>query len=135
MEAVTPLSLRVFPIKPCDFARYLAIDGAFLQICALVTRNLPQSYADFSLHLCIFPVQLQNDERAAFYLRFTIESVDLLPVKQQFADTFCVWNFVAGAFVRLNISVVKERFAVFNSREGVANICLAGADRFNLTAF
>src|SRR5206468_12673959 len=31
---------RVFPIKVCDFARYLAIDGAFLQICALVTRTL-----------------------------------------------------------------------------------------------
>ena len=71
----------MFPIKACDFARHLAIDGAFLQICALVTRKLAQSYAEFGFHLCIFPVQFQNDEGPAFYLRFAVEPVDLLPVK------------------------------------------------------
>ena len=108
-------ALRVFPIKACDFARRLAIDGAFLQICALVTRNLAQSYAEFGFHLCTLPVQPQKDDGPALYLRFAVKPVDLLPVKQQFADAFCIWNFVAGALVRLNIGVVKERFAVLNS--------------------
>ena len=53
-------------------------------------------------------------------------------MQQKLADAFCSWNFVAGAFVRLNIGVIKKGFAIFNSRKSIANICLARADGFNL---
>ena len=42
---------------------------------------------------------------------------------------------MAGTFVRLNIGIVKERFAILDSRESVADICLACSDRFDLAAF
>ena len=41
---------------------------------------------------------------------------------------------MAGAFVRLNIGVVKKGFAIFDSRESIADVCLAGADGFDLAA-
>ena len=67
-------------------------------------------------------------------MRFAVEPVDLLAVEQQFANAFCSWNFVAGAFVGLNVSVVKERFAILDSRERITDIGLARADRLNLAA-
>jgi hypothetical protein len=42
---------------------------------------------------------------------------------------------VAGAFVRLDIRIVKECFAILDSGESVADICLARSNRFNLAAF
>ena len=67
-------------------------------------------------------------------MRFAVEPVDLLAVEQQFANAFCGWNFVAGALVGLNIGIVKERFAVLDSRERVTDIGLARTDRLNLAA-
>jgi hypothetical protein len=42
---------------------------------------------------------------------------------------------VAGAFVRLDIGIVKEGFAILDSGEGITDICLACPDRLNLAAF
>ena len=42
---------------------------------------------------------------------------------------------MAGALVRLNVGVVKKRFAIFDARERIADVCLACADRFDLAAF
>jgi hypothetical protein len=122
----------VSAIETRDFARYLSIDGAFLQIKPLIGRDLPLPHSQLSFHLAAFPVELENDERPAFHLAFAIELIDLLPVQQQFANPFRGRNFVAGAFVRLNVGVVKKRFAVFDSREGIADVCLACPDRFDL---
>jgi hypothetical protein len=41
---------------------------------------------------------------------------------------------VAGAFVGLNIGVIKKGFAIFDSRESIADVCLACADGFDLAA-
>ena len=49
---------RVFTIEARDFTCCLAINGALLQISTLVTRNLADPYADFGLHLPVFPIQL-----------------------------------------------------------------------------
>jgi len=67
-------------------------------------------------------------------LRFAVEPVDLLAVEQQFAYAFGGWNFVTGAFVGLNVGVIKERFPVLDSRERVTYIGLARSDRFDLAA-
>ena len=125
----------VFAIEPRDFTRYFPINSPLLQIGTLITRNLAFAYANFGFHLPVFPMQLQHYQRAAFYLRFAVESVDLLAVEQQFAYAFCRWNFVAGTLVGLNVGIVKERLAVFDSRERVTDIGLSRADRFNLAAF
>ena len=42
---------------------------------------------------------------------------------------------MAGFFVWLDIAVVKKSFAVFDSRECIADVHLACADLFDLTAF
>src|SRR5262245_15173466 len=56
-------------------------------------------------------------------------------MQQQFADAFRRRNFVAGFFVGLDISVVKEGFAIFDSRECIADVRLACSDRFYLAPF
>src|SRR5947208_4926656 len=125
----------VFSIEPRDFTRRLAIDSALLQISPLITGDFALPDAELGFYFSIFPVELENDKRPAFHLCFAIELIDLLPMQQQFADAFCGRDLVAGAFVGLNVSVVKESFAVFDSRESVADVCFASADGFDFTAF
>ena len=115
----------MFSIKSRDFTRRLAIDRALLQIRPLITGDLALPHPELSFYSAIFPIELENDERAAFHLCFAIELVDLLAMQQQFADAFCRRDFVAGTFVRLNVGVIKERFAVFDSRESIADVRLA----------
>jgi len=70
--------LCMFSIKSGDFMRRLAIDGALLQIRALITGDLALPHPEFSFYFAIFPIELENDERAAFHLCFAVELVDLL---------------------------------------------------------
>ena len=56
-------------------------------------------------------------------------------MQQQFADALCGRDFVAGFFVWLDIGVIKKGFAVFDSRERIADVRLACPDRFDLAAF
>src|SRR5438874_2799881 len=56
-------------------------------------------------------------------------------MQQQLSDAFCSRDLVTGAFVGLNVGVIEESFAVLDSRERIANICLACTDRFDLAAF
>src|SRR4030095_261247 len=98
-------------------------------------RNLPLPHAELSFYFAVLPIKLQYNQRTAFYLRLAIELVDLLPVQQQPADALCRWDFVAGAFVRLNVRVIKERFAIFDSGKRIADVGLAGANRFDLAPF
>src|SRR5215469_2876829 len=53
-------------------------------------------------------------------------------MEQQSANAFCGWNFVAGTLVRLNVRIVKERFAVLDPRERITDVGFARTDRFNL---
>jgi hypothetical protein len=48
----------VFAIEARDFTRRFAINGALLQIGALVMRKLARAYAYFGFHLPVFPIQL-----------------------------------------------------------------------------
>jgi hypothetical protein len=48
----------VFAIEARHFTRRLAIDSALFQIGTSITRNLSHAYADFGLHLPVFPIQL-----------------------------------------------------------------------------
>ena len=58
-----------------------------------------------------------------------------MPMQEQFANAFGSGDFVAGALVRLNIGVVEEGFAVFDSRECIADVGFACANGFDLAAF
>ena len=122
-------------IEASDFARRLTFDGALLQIRPFVMGELPVAHAELSFHSSILPVELEDHERAALHLRFAIELVDLLPMQQQFADALCYRDFVAGFFVRLDIGVIKKSFAIFDSRESIADVRLACPDRFDLAPF
>ncbi len=68
----------VFSIKSRDFTRRLAIDGALFQIRPLITGDLAMPHPELSFHFAIFPIELENDQRAAFHLCFAIQLVDLL---------------------------------------------------------
>ena len=68
----------VFSIKSRDFTRRLAIDGTLLQIGPLVTGDFALAHPELSFYFAIFPIELENDERATFYLCFAIQLVDLL---------------------------------------------------------
>ena len=70
----------MFSIKSRDFTCRLAIDGALLQIRPLITCDLALPHPELSFYLAIFPIELENDERAAFHLCFAIKLVDLLAV-------------------------------------------------------
>ena len=124
----------MFAIEARDFTRRLAINSALLQIGTLVMRKLARAYADFGFRLPVFPIHFPTTRVRPFHLRFSVESVDLLAVDQQFAYAFCGRNFVAGALVGLNVGILKERFAVLDSRERVTDVGLARADRFDFAA-
>src|SRR5947208_7977690 len=109
--ATTPV-LRVFAIEAGDLARRLTFDGALLQIRPFVMGELPVAHAELGFYFSIFPIELEDDQRAAFYLRLAVELVDLLPMQQQFADALCGRNFVAGFFVWLDIGVIKKSFDI-----------------------
>ena len=85
-------------------------------------RKLAYPNAQLSFYFPIFPIELENDKRAAFDLSFSIKLFELVPVQQQLADTFCGRNFVAGALVGLDVGIVKKRFAMVDSRERIADI-------------
>jgi len=76
------LCSTVFSIEARNFARRFTIDGALLQISALVMRNFALPHAQLSFQFSVFPVELENDKRAAFHLRFAIEFIDLLSMQQ-----------------------------------------------------
>src|SRR6266436_3058577 len=129
------LACAVFSIEARDFTCCLAIDNPLLQIGPLVVRNFAVPHAELGFYLTVLPIELEDDKRAAFHLCLAVELVDLVSMQQQFADAFCGRDFVTGAFVGLNVGVVKESFVVFDSRERIADICLARSDRFDLAAF
>ena len=68
----------MFSIKSRDFTRRLAIDGALFQIRPLITGDLALPHPELSFYFAIFPIELENDERATFYLCFALQLVDLL---------------------------------------------------------
>lgn len=129
------LACAVFSIEARDFTCCLAIDNPLLQIGPLVVRNFAVPHAELGFYLAVLPIELEDDKRAAFHLCLAVELVDLVSMQQQFGDAFCGRDFVTGAFVGLNVGVVKESFVVFDSRERIADICLARSDRFDLAAF
>jgi hypothetical protein len=53
----------VAPIETRDFARGLALDGAFFQISALVTRDFAVGEAELGFELSVLPVEFKNDQR------------------------------------------------------------------------
>ena len=78
--------LAVLAIESRYFTRGLALDRAFLDVRALVARHFSLTDAEFRLQFSIFPIQLENDERAPFDLSFAIKFVDFLAMEQKFAD-------------------------------------------------
>ena len=68
----------MFTVKAGNFPRGLAIDGALLQIRALVTRNFALSNAELSFELPAFPVELENNKGAAGDLRLAVKLINLL---------------------------------------------------------
>src|SRR5438270_6685309 len=56
-------------------------------------------------------------------------------MKEKFSDAFRRRDFMARAFVRLDIGIIKKRFALLDADERVGDVGLAGADRFYFAAF
>ena len=118
----------MFAIEARDFAGGFTLDGALFDVGTLVARNFALPDTELGFQLSVFPIKLQNNERAAFDLALAVKFVDLLPMKEKFAHPLGHRHFVAGFFVGLDVSVVEKRFAVFNSRECVADVRFAGAN-------
>ena len=126
--------LAVFAIEAGDFARGFAIGGALFQIGAFIPRNFSLGNTELGFQLAIFPMQIENDKSASADLGFAIEFIDLGAVEQKFADSFRGGNFMTCAFVGLDVGVVEESFTILNPGEGIADVGLAGMDRFDLAA-
>lgn len=107
--------------------------GLFLEILPLVgvAFALPQS--QFYFDAAAFEIELQADESEAFLQGRLRELEDLVLVQEELAGPL---RFVLepgpGSLPRLDVTTVKPRFVAFDTREGIADIDLAGADRFYL---
>jgi len=123
------------PIEARDFTFRLAIDGPLLQIRPFIVGDFSLRDTDLGFQPSVFPVEAENHEGAAGDRAQSIKFVDLLTVKEKFSHAFRGGNFVARAFVRLNVGIVKKGLTFLDPNEGVGNVRLAGADRFYFTAF
>ena len=129
------MSSAVPPIESRDFPFRFALHGAFLQIGALVTRDLAGGNADLRFQATVFPIEAEDDEGAAADRARTVKLVDLGAMEQQLSRPFRRRHFVARALVRLNIGVVEKRLAFFDSDESIADVRFTGANRFDLATF
>jgi hypothetical protein len=134
-NATADVDLTVFAIEAGDFARGLAFDRSLFDVGAFVARHFALADADLGFQFSVFPIELQNNQGAAFDLTFAVKLVDLFAMKEKFSDAFGGRNFVARFFVGLNVGVVEKRFTVVDPRECVADVGFAGANRFNFAAF
>src|SRR5438105_2611331 len=132
--ATADVDLIVFTIETSDFALRFPVDRALFKVGAFVTCDFSLPHTKFGFEFPVFPVELQNDQSAPAHLCFAVEFVDLLSMQEKFADTFGGWNLVAGFFVRLDIGVVEKSLAVLDAGEGIADVCFAAANGFDLAA-
>src|ERR1700674_955924 len=134
MSLVTSSS-PVPAIEARDLAFGLAIGRPFLQVGALIVRDFALGHADLGFQTAVFPVQLQDHQGATGDRGEAVKFVDLLFVKKETADAFRGRNILAGLRVGLDVGVVKKGLAFLNADEGIADVRLAGADRFDLAPF
>src|SRR5437016_5562755 len=80
-------------------------------------------------------MQIEKNKSASADLGFAVEFIDLSAMQQKFADPFGSWDFVTGAFVRLDVGAVEKSFAILDPGESIADVGLAGANGFDLAAF
>jgi len=125
----------VLAIEARDFARGFAIDGALFQVGAFIARDFSLRDAQLGFQLAVFPMQIEKDKSSSGDLGFAVKFIDLSAMEQKFANSLGGGNFMASAFVRLDVSVVQESFTILNPGEGIADVGLAGTDRFDLAAF
>ena len=102
--------------------------GLFFKILAFVPVGFAFADADLDFDSMILPVEAKGDEGQAFYGAGFEKLSDLGFMKQQLARPFRFVLLVAGAFVRLNIGVVKKYLLIFNPRERVAEIGESGSN-------
>jgi hypothetical protein len=105
----------------------------FLKILAFVPVGFAFADTDLDFDAMIFPVEAKGDEGLALYGAGFEKLSDFGFMKQQLARSFRIVLLVAGAFVRLNIGVVKKYFLIFNTRERVAEIGESGANGLHLS--
>ncbi len=97
-------------------------------------RDLALRDADLGFEMAFFPINAEQDERAAGDGGLDVKLIDFLPMQQETARAFGGRNFVAGLRVGLDVGVVEERLAFLDAGKGVADVGFAGADRFDLAA-
>ena len=124
----------VLAIEPGDLAFRFTIGRALLQISAFIMRDFTLGYADLGFQFPVFPVEAQDNEGAAGDSAEPVKLVNLLAVKKKLSHALGCRDFVAGALVRLNIGVIKKRFAFFDADESVGDVRLPGPNRFDLAA-
>ena len=118
----------MFAVEARDLSGGLAFDCAFFQVFSFIVSDFALPDAKLGFEVSVFPIKLEDNERAAFDLAFAIKFVDLLTVQQKFADAFCGRNFMTRFFIRLNIGVVEKRFAVLDASKSIADVGFAGAN-------
>ena len=72
------IDLRVAPIETGDFARGLAVDGAFFQISALVACDFAVGETELGFELSVLPIEFENDQSAPGDLRLAVKLRNLL---------------------------------------------------------
>ena len=129
--------------QECQILEFSAIEGVggspgflfsrfFFKVLPFVSVGFASADADLDLHMTIFPVEAKGHEGLSFYSRGFEQLGNFGFMQQQFPGAFSIVLLVAGAFVRLDVCVVKECFLVFDSREGVTEVSEAGTNRFYL---
>jgi len=131
-DADAPKILEFSAIKGVSGSPGFLFGSFFLEVLALVCVGFASADADLDFHSMILPIKPKGDESLSFYDARFKELGDFSLMQEQFARALGIVLLVTGALVRLDIRVVKERFLVFDPREGVTQVSQAGADGFYL---
>ena len=133
-DSYAPKILEFSAIKGVGGSPGFLFGSFFFKVLAFVSMSFASADTDLDFHSMILPVKPKGDEGLSFYGGRFKELGDFSSMQEQLARALGIVLLVTGAFVRLDIRVVQERFLVFDPREGVTQVSQAGADRFYLCA-
>jgi hypothetical protein len=108
---------------------------ALFDVIAFVVLHLAFAEPERDLHSAVFPIEGERDEGMAFDGNLAEEFPDFGLVEKQFADGFGLMVLEITEAVFVDMGVVEEDLAVLDPGKGIADLALAGAQRFDLGAF
>lgn len=101
---------------------------------AFVVEFLSARHAQFEFHAAVFEINFGRNQGEPLLINFSAEFGDLFFMKQKLAHAHRIESLLAGELVRADVHIVNKNFAVFYPAEGLFQVDLALADRFDLAS-